>query len=83
MQILVTGGAGFIGSHLTEALLAAGHNVIVLDDLSTGKRDNLPDHHDNMTFIQGDIRNEGLIKGSLKNIDIILVDKTRRKTKNI
>ena len=41
MRYVVTGGAGFIGSHLTDALLAAGHNVRVLDDLSTGKRQNL------------------------------------------
>ena len=39
---LVTGGAGFIGSHLCEALLARGDAVRVLDDLSTGKRENLP-----------------------------------------
>lgn len=42
MRVLVTGGAGFIGSHLVEALLAGGHDIIVLDDLSTGKRHNLP-----------------------------------------
>ena len=41
MKILVTGGAGFIGSHVVEAYLAAGHEVVVLDDLSTGKRENL------------------------------------------
>ena len=41
MRMLVTGGAGFIGSHLTEALLAAGHEVTVLDDLSTGRASNL------------------------------------------
>ena len=42
MKILVTGGAGFIGSHIVDALLAAGHAVAVLDDLSSGSRDNLP-----------------------------------------
>ena len=41
MKILVTGGAGFIGSHVTDAYVAAGHDVIVVDDLSTGKRENL------------------------------------------
>ena len=42
MKILVTGGAGFIGSHIVDRLLASGHSVSVLDDLSTGARDNLP-----------------------------------------
>jgi UDP-glucose 4-epimerase len=42
MRVLVTGGAGFIGSHVAEACLAAGHEVLVLDDLSSGKRENLP-----------------------------------------
>jgi UDP-glucose 4-epimerase len=42
MKILVTGGAGFIGSHIVDSLLAEGHAVAVLDDLSTGSRDNLP-----------------------------------------
>ena len=44
MKILVTGGAGFIGSHLIERLLAMGHAVRVLDNLSSGKRANLPAH---------------------------------------
>ena len=43
MRILVTGGAGFIGSHLAKRLLEAGHKVIVVDDLSTGSRDNVPE----------------------------------------
>ncbi|MFO0722575.1 MAG: NAD-dependent epimerase/dehydratase family protein [Myxococcota bacterium] len=42
MRVLVTGGAGFIGSHTAEGLLAAGHEVMVLDDLSRGKRENVP-----------------------------------------
>ena len=42
MRVLVTGGAGFIGSHVAEACLAAGHDVAVIDDLSSGKRENLP-----------------------------------------
>ena len=42
MKILVTGGAGFIGSHVVDALLAAGHTPAVLDDLSSGSRENLP-----------------------------------------
>lgn len=42
MKVIVTGGAGFIGSHIVDGLLAAGHRVVVLDDLSSGSRDNLP-----------------------------------------
>jgi UDP-glucose 4-epimerase len=55
LKVLVTGGAGFIGSHSIEALLAAGADVVVLDDLSNGKRDNLPAHA-GLRFIEGDIR---------------------------
>ena len=43
MRALVTGGAGFIGSHLADALIAAGHNVVVVDDLSRGKREQVPE----------------------------------------
>src|SRR5688572_27156018 len=42
MRILVTGGAGFIGSHIVEAALTGGHEVWIVDDLSTGKRENVP-----------------------------------------
>ena len=42
MKILITGGAGFIASHIADAYLAGGHDVVILDDLSSGKRDNLP-----------------------------------------
>jgi len=53
MKVLVTGGAGFIGSHVVDVLLAAGHQVCVVDDLSTGSRDNLAQGVD---FYQVDIR---------------------------
>jgi UDP-glucose 4-epimerase len=53
MKVLVTGGAGFIGSHVTDALLAAGHAVCVLDDLSSGRRENVPAA---ARFVQGDVR---------------------------
>ena len=57
MKFLITGGAGFIGSHLTESLLADGHSVIVVDDLSTGSLDNLASfaNDPNLDFIEGDI----------------------------
>lgn len=53
MRVLVTGGAGFIGSHVAEACLAAGHEVLVIDDLSSGKRENLAV---GVSFEQCDIR---------------------------
>ena len=52
MKILVTGGAGFIGSHVCENLLDRGHEVIVLDDLSTGTLDNLASVQNKITFCQ-------------------------------
>jgi len=52
MKILVTGGAGFIGSHVVDAYVAAGHEVVVVDDLSTGKRENLNRH---ARFVEADI----------------------------
>jgi len=53
VAVLVTGGAGFIGSHVAEALLARGEDVVVLDDLSSGKRENLSD---GVELVEGDIR---------------------------
>lgn len=58
-RVLVTGAAGFIGSHVTEMLLAAGYQVFGLDNLSTGKTENLPKHK-NFQFINGDIRDLSL-----------------------
>ena len=53
-KYIVTGGAGFIGSHLTDALVGQGHNVTVLDNLAYGNVDNI---NPNASFAQADIRN--------------------------
>src|SRR3989304_5870820 len=57
MKILVTGGAGFIGSHIVDAYLNDGHEVVVVDDLSTGNEDNV---HRNARFHKMDIRDASL-----------------------
>ena len=54
-KVLVTGGAGFIGSHLVDELVARDRKVVVLDDLSTGHRDNLVHHGDRVSFIEGGV----------------------------
>ena len=57
-RILVTGGAGFIGSHIVDRLIDLGANVVVLDDLSSGKLENLIKSKGKIKFIKGDIRDE-------------------------
>ena len=71
MKVLITGGAGFIGSHLVEHLLAAGHRVCVLDNLSSGKRENLPSHAQ-LEFVLGDIRDPGLVLQLSVGMDAIV-----------
>jgi nucleoside-diphosphate-sugar epimerase len=68
---LVTGGAGFIGSHLTEALLSDGCEVRVIDDLSTGHLSNLRHIRDRITFYQGDIRDQELLTKASRGCDVI------------
>ncbi len=70
MLFLVTGGAGFIGSHITERLLADGHRVRILDDFSTGKRENIPDSQD-VTVIEGDVSDFDTVKGCMQDVDIV------------
>lgn len=57
MKVLVTGGAGFIGSHLVERLLQDNHEVFVIDNLATGKRENISSLLEKITFFEADIRN--------------------------
>ena len=73
MKTLVTGGAGFIGSHLAEALCRRGDNVVVLDDLSSGTLDNLAwrGPGDELEFVQGDAGDDVLLKQLLKGCDCV------------
>src|SRR4051794_19135978 len=68
---LVTGGAGFIGSHLAEALVSRGHRVRVVDSLITGKRQNL-DHLPSVEFIEGDLGEMAVAERAVKGIDYVL-----------
>ena len=60
MKVLITGGAGFIGSHLAEKLLERGDEVLVIDNYETGRKDNLTAHK-NLTVIEGTIADGGLV----------------------
>jgi len=62
MKILVTGGAGFIGSHIVEYLVQRGDDVTVLDNLKTGKKENLAKINDKINFVNGDIRDYKLLE---------------------
>lgn len=71
MRILITGGAGFIGSHLTDLLISQGHQVVILDDLSTGRHDNLRRHHGStdVEFVMGSILNDALVDDVVRRSD--------------
>ncbi len=73
-RILVTGGAGFIGSHTVDRLLQEGFGVTVLDDLSTGRIANIKHHLKNRRFrmIEGDIRDEKVVRRALKGIEAVI-----------
>ena len=68
---LVTGGAGFIGSHIVEALVARGDQVRVLDNLSTGRLDNLPAGGRQLEVVEGDIRDEAVVRQAVSGVDLI------------
>src|SRR5215470_3841333 len=73
-RYLITGGAGFIGSHIVERLLAEGNNVRVLDNLSSGKEETLtglPDKSGNLELIRGDIRNLGQVRDAMKGVQVV------------
>ncbi len=68
MTVLVTGGAGFIGSNLVARLIADGRDVRVLDDMSSGKRENLPV---NVELVEGDIADENVVRKALTGVEIV------------
>jgi len=72
MRAFITGGAGFIGSHLADALISRGDSVSILDNLSTGSKENIAQIIDKVTFVEGDIRNRELVEELAKDADIIL-----------
>ena len=70
MLYLVTGGAGFIGSHITDRLLADGHRVRILDNFSTGKRENIPDSAE-VEVIEGDVGDYETVRRAMEQVDIV------------
>ena len=74
MKYLITGGAGFIGSHLSDALIARGDQVVVLDNLSTGTRSNIEQllPHPNFTLIEGSILDTQLVNQVVESVDHVL-----------
>ncbi len=69
MKYLVTGGAGFIGSHITKKLVEDGHNVVVIDNLNTGKEENLESVKDKINFEIANILNMELLEKIVKDVD--------------
>ncbi len=72
MHYLVTGGAGFIGSNIVEELVKKGEKVRVLDNFSTGERENLKEFENDIELIEGDIRSYHTVMQAVKGIDIVL-----------
>jgi UDP-glucose 4-epimerase len=72
MRVFITGGAGFIGSHLCDALLAQGHQVSILDNMSTGSAANIAHIKDQIDIHQGDIRDAALVEKLMAPADLVL-----------
>ncbi|MFA4946956.1 MAG: SDR family oxidoreductase [Candidatus Krumholzibacteriia bacterium] len=71
-RYLVTGGAGFIGSNIAEALVKGGEQVVVLDNLTTGYEKNIAHLRNDLTFIKGDVRDVGTVREALDGVDYVL-----------
>ena len=71
-RYLVTGGCGFIGSHICEVLISAGHSVRVLDNLSSGRRENLKNIKGDLDFIEGDVLDSQILGRAMKGVEYVL-----------
>jgi UDP-glucose 4-epimerase len=73
MKVFITGGSGFIGSHLTDRLLSEGNSVVVIDNYETGRRDNLT-QHENLTVVEGTIADKDLVFKLLEEhkVDVVI-----------
>jgi UDP-glucose 4-epimerase len=73
MKVLITGGAGFIGSHLTDAILARGDSVVIVDDLSTGRLENIADHVSagRVVFHEGKVEDPVLLDAAFEGVDMV------------
>jgi len=72
VRVFITGGAGFIGSHLCDALVAEGKEVTILDNLSTGSKKNIAHLEGKIKVIQGDIRDQKLVESLVEGSDLVL-----------
>ncbi len=70
-HFLVTGGAGFIGSHIAEALVKRGDEVRILDNLSTGCQDNLASFRDDVEFLEGDVADADVVRRAVKDVEYV------------
>ena len=72
MRVFITGGAGFIGSHLCDALIARGDEVSILDNLSTGSKDNITHLEGKIKVSQGDVRDQALVESLVADSELVL-----------
>ena len=72
MRYLVTGGGGFIGSNTVDELVRRGHGVVVLDDLSSGKEENLADVRSKITFIKGSITDIEAVQKAMHQAEYVI-----------
>jgi UDP-glucose 4-epimerase len=72
LKIVITGGAGFIGSHIVEECVTRGYNVVAIDDLSSGDRENIRQFFADISFVKGSVMNQPLLEKAFKNASYVL-----------